>query len=219
MGSRKLQKLYELVDNCKLCKADKNLLQHIHGFGVLNPKLMLILVNPTYRNLSSDPKYKGVRFPFIGVRQFWKVLADGGLIDEKVAHELPLREYWGGEHTEQIKQELIRNKLFLTNVVKCCYNHSAYPDRKAVKDQIKMLADEIRIVNPKRIVAFGGLVYKTLTGKNVKLSEYWNSRRTGKSREIVSGLNIIVEPCYFPIGRGNPKKSAEIIRKFLRTEK
>lgn len=216
MGNRELQKLYERVDKCKFCRADKNLLQHIHGFGALNPNLMLILVNPTYRNLSSDPKYKGARFPFIGVRQFWKVLADGGLIDKKIAYELPLRKDWSKNDTERIKRELIRNKLFLTNIVKCCYNHSAYPDGKVIKDQIKLLAREIRIVNPKRVVAFGGLVYKTLMGKNIKLSEYWNGSRIEKGREIVSGLNKIVEPCYFPIGRGNPKKSAEIIRKFLR---
>lgn len=173
---------------------------------------MLILVNPTYRNLSSDPKYKGVRFPFIGVRQFWKVLADAGLIDRKVACGLPLRKDWQEKYTEQIKGELVRNKLFLTNLVKCCYDHSVYPDGKVVKDQIKLLAEEIGVVSPKKIVAFGGLVYKTLTGKNTKLSDCLDNSKTEKSKDILSGLNIITEPCYFPIGRGNPKKAAEILR-------
>ena len=214
-----MQKLYERADDCKFCKTDRNLLQHIHGFGALNPKLMLILVNPTYRNLSSDPNYKGARFPFIGVRQFWKVLVDGGLIDRNVAHGLLLRKDWNTKHTEQIKHELIRNKLFLTNIVKCCYSHSSYPDKRVVKDQAKVLIEEIRIVNPRKIVAFGGLVYKTLTGKNIMLSEYWKKDMIEKSTEVISGLNVIIEPCYFPIGRGNPKKAAEIMRKFLRMQK
>ena len=219
MVSRKLQILYERVDGCKFCKTDKNLLQHIHGFGSLNPKLMLILVNPTYRNLSSSPEYKGARFPFIGVRQFWKVLADGGLIDKNIAYGLPLRKDWGNEYTKQIKRELIHNKLFLTNVVKCCYNHSVYPNSEVIKDQLKILAEEIRIIKPRKIIAFGGFVYKALIGKDIKLSEYWNCGKKENDFEIISGLSVLVQPCYFPVGRGNPRRAAEILRKSLWIQK
>ena len=129
-----LEKLYKKVDECGFCKASRNKLQHIHGFGAMNPKLMLILINPTHRNISSAPDYKGFRFPFIGVRQFWKVLADGGLVNKKVAYDLPLRAEWSGEHTKLIQNELLKNKLFLTNIVKCCYGHSAYPDKKVISE-------------------------------------------------------------------------------------
>lgn len=212
MRNAKLQKLYREVNRCKFCQLERNQLQHIHGYGVMNPKLMLILINPTYRNLSSDPGYRGDRFPFIGVRQFWKVLADGGLIDKKIAYGLPLRKDWHKEYTEQIKSELIRNKLFLTNIVKCCYDHSSYPDGKVVKDQIKILAEEVRIIKPKKIIAFGVLVYKTLTGKNIRMTDYRNGSRE-KITEVVSGLSIPVMPCYFPIGRGNPRMASKILSK------
>jgi hypothetical protein len=125
MKNEKLGKLYKRVDHCKFCKTAGNNLQHIHGYGVMNPKLMLVLVNPTYRNLSSDPEYKSARFPFIGVRQFWKVLAGGGLISKTAAYDLPLRSNWKRGHTEKLQRELLKNKLFLTNMVKCCYDHSA----------------------------------------------------------------------------------------------
>lgn len=212
MKNTKLQKLYQAVDRCKFCKAENNQLQHIHGYGAMNPKLMLILINPTYRNLSSDSGYRGDRFPFIGVRQFWKVLASGRLIDHKIGFNLPTRTEWDNRHTEQIKKELIKNRLFLTNIVKCCYNHSAYPDKSIIEDQLKLLAEEIRIVKPKKIVAFGGLVYKTLMGKSIKLVDYWNGSQE-RVAEAVSGLDIPVMPCYFPIGRGNSRKAAEILSK------
>lgn len=212
MESKELLTLYRKVDACTFCTADKNLLQHIHGFGALNPRLMLVLVNPTYRNISSDPAYLGARFPFLGVRQFWKVLAAGGLIDKNITDQLPLRKDWTQTHTEQIKGELVRNRLFLTNIVKCCYGHSAYPANGVVKDSMQTLAQEIRIVNPKKIVAFSGLVYKTLTGKDVKLSAYWTGKKRERSREIVSGLEIATEPCYFPVGRGNPAKAAQVLK-------
>lgn len=214
MESERLEKLYKKVDQCKFCKAEGNNLQHIHGFGAMNPRLMLILVNPTYRNLSSAPKYEGPKFPFIGVRQFWRVLADGGLINRAIAYRLPLRSGWETEHTMEVQKELIRNGLFLTNMVKCCYNNSAYPDNRVIDEQLKLLAEEIKILNPKRIVAFGGLVYKALTGKNVKLSECWGSKQS-EEIEKISGLGIRVAPCYFPIGRGRPKEAAEILRKFV----
>ncbi len=52
-----LEKLYKKVDECGFCKASRNKLQHIHGFGAMNPKLMLILINPTHRNISSAPDF------------------------------------------------------------------------------------------------------------------------------------------------------------------
>jgi hypothetical protein len=192
MGSRELEKLYRKVDRCSFCKIARNPLRHIHGFGAMRPKLMLVLVNPTYRNLSSAPDYKGLRFPFIGVRHFWRVLADGGLISKKVAYDLPLPVKWKKEDTEKIKRELVENKLFLTNVVKCCYNHSEYPQKQVVKSHLNLLEEEIGIVKPRRIVAFGGLVYKTLT-KSLK-------------------LEIPLISCYFPVGRGRPREAARILR-------
>lgn len=215
MRNVKLEKLYQQVDRCKFCKAEGNRLQHIHGFGVVNPRLMLVLINPTYRNLSSDPEYKGPRFPFIGVRQFWKVLADAGLINKKIAYRLPLRNEWKATHTKQIQKELIKNRLFLTNIVKCCYDHSFYPDGAVIQHQLKLLAEEIRIVKPESIVVFGGLVYKVLTGNDIKLNEYWRQKRRKKSFEIISGLNIPVTPCYFPVGRGKPALAVKILRKII----
>jgi len=195
MTNEKLRELYKRMDvSCRFCKASKNKLQHIYGFGAIKPRLMLILVNPTYRNLSSAPDYNGPRFPFIGVRQFWRVLADGRLISKKVAYSLPLRSEWNREHTEAVQKELIKNRIFLTNIVKCCYNHANYPPRKVIEDQLRILEEEVSIVKPKQIIAFGELVFKTLTNK-------------------LPLLDMLVTRCYFPIGRGNPKKAAEVLRK------
>jgi hypothetical protein len=38
------------------------------------------------------------------VRSFWKVLADGNLIDKRVAISLPKRDKWEDEDTEEIKK-------------------------------------------------------------------------------------------------------------------
>ena len=212
MKNKNLQKLYKKVDACRFCKAMGNSLQHIHGFGAMSPELMLVLVNPTYRNLSSKPEYKGPRLPFIGVRQFWKVLADGGLISKKTSYDLPPPSDWNDTHTKIVQEELLRNKLFLTNVVKCCYPHGAYPDYEVTEDGLKKLAQEIRTVRPKKIIAFSIFVNKLLTGKTIKMSSL-DKQLPEAFPEEISGFKIPVLPCYFPIGRGNPKKAVEILNK------
>ena len=203
-----LQRLYAEVDACAFCKKAKNPLAHIHGYGVIRPRLMLVLVNPTYRNISAHAGYRGPRFPFLGVRQFWNILADGGLIAK---HDLPLRAEWSADHTAKIQKELVKNKLFLTNIVKCCYNHSEYPPKEVVEAQKKLLAQEISLVRPQRIVAFGALVYKTLTGKDIKLSDPPKVEQS----ETISALNIPVSACYFPIGRGSPTKAIKILKQLI----
>lgn len=210
MLNKTLKNLYQKIDECVFCRTDKNNLRHIHGYGAMRPELMLVLVNPTYNNISSAPEYQGPRFPFIGVRAFWRVLADGGLINKEIAYNLPSRSKWSAEDTKIIQQELIKNKLFLTNIVKCCYPHGDYPEKNVIGAQINFLKQEIKIIKPKKIIAFGALVYKTLTGKNIKLADCAKNLKI--ELEKISGLNIPVMPCYFPIGRGNPKKSAEMLK-------
>lgn len=191
-----------------------NKLRHIHGFGAMRPKFMLVLVNPTYRNLSSEPGYAGPRFPFIGVRQFWRVISDGGLISRSAAYSLPSRAEWGSSHTKAMQNELLRNKLYLTNVVKCCYPHGKYPKGEVVEEGLKRLGEEIKIVRPKKIIAFSIFVYKMLTGKNIKMSSL-DKKLPKAAPETISGLKIPVLPCYFPIGRGSPKKAVKVLKKII----
>jgi uracil-DNA glycosylase len=209
-----LENLYARVDQCTFCKEMRNTLQHIHGYGLKNPRYMLVLINPTHRNLSSQPGYIGPRFPFIGVRQFWNVLGGGGLIGKAITQDLPLRNKWTADHTSLLQKELEKNKLFLTNIVKCCYPHGDYPSQEVIDAQKSILQEEIRFIKPKQIIAFGGLTFKTLTGENIKLSEYW-LKKDRTFNESLSGLNIPITPCYFPIGRGSPKKAAQALRNML----
>jgi len=208
-----LKFLYKQIEECPYCKKSGNRLKHIFGFGVLNPRLMLILINPTYRNLSSNPDYCGDRFPFIGVRSFWKVLASGNLIDKKISSSLPDRSGWKNSDTERIKEELLKNQLFITNMVKCCFAHGDYPARPIIKWHLKWLKQEIMIVKPQKIVAFGTLVFKELTHKTIVFKNNLNKLTKHNNFELLTGLKIPVFACPFPIGRGSPQKAALVLRK------
>lgn len=205
-------KFYRGVDACLFCRRSGNQLQHIHGFGALRPRFMLVLINPTHRNISSHPAYHGPRFPFIGVRQFWRVLAEGGLMSKKIAIELPPARQWSVRHTAALQGELMRSKLYLTNVVKCCYDHSAYPAAEVLDVGTNILAREIALVRPKKIIAFGGLVYKLLTEKNITLRDYWRQEHSWLEKETISGRGVPVVPSYFPVGRGSPARAIRVLR-------
>ncbi len=206
---QELSSLYRKVDLCPLCKNSQNELQHILGTGKIRPRFLLLLINPTYKNISSRPEYKGPRFPFVGVRSFWRVLGKAGLINQKLAESLPLPSLWQKEHTISLQEELLKNSLFLTNIVKCTFSHSLYPPQKYFEYHREILKKELEIVKPKYIVAFGQLPFKFLTGKSIVLSSIFESKDhyKPKHRERITHFKIPVLPCYFPVGRGKPKEA------------
>jgi len=139
-------------------------------------------------------------------------LADGNLISKKIANALPKRDEWGEKDIENIKKELLENHLFLTNIVKCCYDHADYPEEPVIQWYLEWLKQEIKIVNPQSIVAFGALVFKTLTGQTITFKDYLNSITQPHYFESLTGRKIPVVPCVFPVGRGDPAKAAYILR-------
>lgn len=79
---------------------------------------------------------------------------------------------------------------------------------------------EIEIVQPEYIVTFGLIPFERLTGKKIKLSEHYldiNKNKKLKFYELKinsfkTTSKIKVIPCYFPVGRGNPRRAVEILK-------
>jgi len=206
--------LYKSVDNCPLCRKTQNKLRHIWGVGKIKPRFLLLLINPTYRNISSNQDYKGPRFPFIGVRSFWRILGDAGLINPKLSESLPPASRWKIKHTLSLKQEILKNNLFITNIVKCTFGHSSYPTQDYFEYYKEILKNELEIVKPRYIITFGQLSFKFLTGKNLTFSSFFTHENYYKIhfKENLSSFKIPVLPCYFPVGRGKPKDSISILK-------
>ncbi|OGY58498.1 MAG: hypothetical protein A3H06_02135 [Candidatus Colwellbacteria bacterium RIFCSPLOWO2_12_FULL_44_13] len=211
----KLEELYQTFDACPLCVKEHNKLQHILGVGkTKNPNWMFVLINPTYRNISSAPNYKGPRFPFIGVKDFWNVLYRAQLISEDLIERINNKD-WGDTTKEKVRSEFMKKSIYLTNLVKCSANHSDYPSRERIDEQLKLFKKELRIVNPKKIVSFGLLPFEELTGVKIKLKDYWKNTNLQSFSVTVSDKTYPIIPCYFPVGRGNPQKAVEILTKIF----
>jgi hypothetical protein len=89
-----LSTLNKLFDSCPRCASESNPLQHVYGGGATrNPKYCFVLINPTHLNISTHPEYRGPRFPFIGVRQFWRILHRAGLLSADVIRVVESKEW------------------------------------------------------------------------------------------------------------------------------
>lgn len=209
----RLEEIYQKFDACKRCCKAKNPLQHILGGGkTRQPDFAFVLINPTYRNLSAHKKYKGKRrYPNIGVKHFWRILAEGGFVDKKLVGEIGERG-WEIADENRIEASLKKHSVYLTNIVKCAESHGDNPSAGEIKEQQALLWQELALVEPRHIVAFGILPIKTLTGRSVRLRDLECKGYQPIPSLLIMGKRYPVLPCYFPIGRGNPKKAVEILR-------
>ena len=212
-----LDNLWKFVYKINRENFPENELVPICGNGKLfKPKVMFVFINPTHVNSSSDKNWKGPKFPFVGTKPFWKVLYNSEILDKELFEKINNSKEWSVELTEEVLKFIEDSSLYLTNVVKYTGRDATLPDSGKINMFLPILKKEIQIVKPKYIVAFGLIPFKGLVKQNLKLSDYHSeSVNSGKLRfyeEDFNGVKVKIIPNYFPVGLGNPKKSAEILR-------
>lgn len=195
----------------------ENKLMPILGNGrISKPKFMFVFINPTVRNISSDKTWKGPRFPFIGTKQVWRVFQKAGLFDEQLLAKINADSDWSVEFTEQVLDFLKNKSFYFTNLVKWTGHDASLPDSGKIKLFLPVLEKEIEIVKPEYIVTFGLLPFENLVKRKIKLSDYYDNvmqtKKVNCFKINVGGIETNVVPCYFPIGRGNPKRAVEILK-------
>ncbi len=211
-----LSDIWKEIDNCASCKEQENEFQHILGAGkIKNPKLMIVFINPTSRNISSNKDWKGLRFPFIGRRSPWNIFEKVGWIDQNLFEEIKSNENkWSYEFAKKVSLYLSKKGLYLTNIVKCTGKDATLPSISKIKSQSNLFELEIKIVNPEIIVSFGLLPTKSLLKSDVKMSKLYTDVIKYKAQFYdirIGNKTFKVFPCYYPIGRGNPKKAVEML--------
>jgi hypothetical protein len=213
----KLTQVFNQFDACLRCKEEQNPLRHILGGGEFsNPKFLFLFINPTHQNISSHPEYQGKRrYPFLGVRHFWKLFSEAGIVEKDIVTDIYSRG-WQTEHEDQIEENLCERKIYITNLVKCTQPHPDNPSKEVIYQDFDLLQEEINLVNPRYIVTFGKLPTQIITGKDMRLSDRLVEVQQDNYKPISSlelqGKSFNVLPCYFPVGRGNPPKAKEILR-------
>jgi uracil-DNA glycosylase len=212
----RLRALFAELDTCDRCATVARGYRHVPGGGCVDqPRLMLVFINPTVRNLSARADWPGPAFPFAGKPRLWHILADAGL----VSRDLPAQIAALGPTpamVERLMDETQRSGLYLTNAVKCVDDGANLPAAERVAASWPLLAEEIAIVRPRYIVALGQVPFRALTGFTTRLADHLWAAHHGQlspfpSRPI-DGRSYPVLACYFPTGRGNPVAATQILR-------
>lgn len=200
----------------------KNNLAPILGNGLTErPKFMIVFINPTARNISSNPKWQGPRYPFIGTKHIWSFFNKIGIIDDNLLEEIKDNyKSWSYDFTYKVLNQLQKKKVYLTNIVKNTGDNADLPQSKDISLYLPYFLREIEIVNPEYVITFGLIPTKPLLNKIIKLSDYIDYLRQNNKPKIekitINNKPFKVIPCYYPIGRGNPDKAIEILEHVMR---
>ncbi|MFH1063973.1 MAG: uracil-DNA glycosylase family protein [Candidatus Woesearchaeota archaeon] len=216
-GAKTLDQLWNQVNILNKRHFSSNNLAPIIGNGkTSSPDIMFVFINPTARNISSDPGWKGPRFPFIGTKQVWRIFHRAGLFDDGLMEYMENNPHWSLDFTGKVLRFLKRKSFYITNIVKWTGEDATLPNSEKIKLFLPILLREIELVRPRHIVTFGLIPFENLTGQKIKLSEYYAGvKKSGKLKTydlVIDSTRSKVIPCYFPVGRGDPKKAVEILK-------
>lgn len=188
----------------------------IFGAGCLKNPIVLVFMNPTYRNVSSHKGWRGIQAPWIGVRYVWKFFHLIGAVGEDTLQEINSTKKWTEDFAEKVYGEVASNGFYITNISKHTQSHSDMPKDNSYELCMPYLLEELQALKPRYIVTLGAIGFKSLTGLG-EFSERCNKMLKSKKIAIYASkdkkLNNIV-PCFYPVGRAqfNMGKAVGIIK-------
>ena len=187
-------------DKLQLKYGAKELTSIYNGGCTDNPNICFIFMNPTGRNVASDPNWKGRRSPWIGTKNIWKLFFRIGLLDEEIYISIMSKkpQEWDEKFADLVYDNVEKHKYFITNLGKCTQVDARVLTNSVYSQYLDLLCKEIKIINPKTIVAFGNQVSSIVLGKNISVSQC----RKQIFLKNIDGKQYKVYPVYYPIGNG-----------------
>jgi DNA polymerase len=196
-----LPEYFAAFDALQLEHGDKDL-NAIYGAGcTTKPDLLILFMNPTARNVASNKSWPGIRAPWLGTKNIWRLLFELDLID-KHYHALTQSktlDEWTPDFAVELYTHVAQRGVYIGEFAKCT-QLDARPLKNSVFQQYKaLLYQEIAILQPKVIVSLGNQVSENLLGKKISVSNYLSN----EFEELVIGESTYrVYPTYYPVGQG-----------------
>lgn len=177
-------------------------LSAIYGAGCTQrPELMLVFMNPTGKNVSAQVGWKGLRAPWLGTKNVWKVLYKLNLVPEDLYEQTQALSAadWMLSFAIKLYQGIAKQKIYITNLAKCTQTDARHVPDAVFREYLPVMHKEILAVNPKKIITFGNQVSSLLLQEVVTVSSY-----TGLKKEPlqIGKVSYDVYPVYYPVGQG-----------------
>lgn len=206
------QELNTRYDEMQLQYGDPHLKSVFYGGCMERPDICFVFMNPTGRNIATQPGWNGLRAPWVGTKNIWDLFAAIDKFDAALYQQIKAKRPrdWTPEFAEQVYGEVARNRLYLTNLGKCTQLDAALLSNKIYYEYLPLLESEIELVAPKAIVLFGNQVSSVFLGQSISVS---HCRKRQFDKEI-HGTLYRCFPVFYPVGNGrmNIAKSVEDIR-------
>ena len=208
----KIEDLRKDYDELQVKYGAKELDSIYNGGCEKNPDICFVFMNPTGKNIASEPNWKGRRSPWIGTKNIWKLFYRIGLLDEEIYNDIMSKkpQEWDEKFADLVYADVEKHKYFITNLGKCTQVDARPLPDYVLKKYLDLLLEEINIINPKIIITFGNQVSSIILNKKIAVSE---NRK--KYHELnVQDKTYKVYPVYYPVGNGifNIDKAIEDIR-------
>ncbi len=208
---KQVKVLHEDFDQLQRTYGDSSL-NAIYGVGcVENPDVCFVFMNPTARNIASSKEWRGLRAPWIGTKAVWSLFSDIGRFSKTLLNEIRLKKIveWNSELPEKVYQEIAKNSLYITNLSKATQLDARPLSNKIFKEYLKLFGDEMGIIKPCLIIAFGNQVSSLIFGKNIKMSEMHG--------KLFEKNDFKIGVTYYPVGQGRRNMPIAIkdIKKFI----
>ena len=178
-------------------------LTSIYNGGCTNkPDICFVFMNPTGRNIASDPNWKGRRSPWIGTKNIWKLFYRIGLLDEKIYENIMAKkpQEWDEKFADLVYKNVEKHKYFITNLGKCTQVDARVLPNSVYSKYLDLLCKEIEIINPKIIITLGNQVSSIVLNRNISVSQCRKERRSWQQLRI---RNARTRRVWFS-AKGNP---------------
>lgn len=212
-----LSQLFPAIDKIQKKHGDANYTA-LYGAGCIkNPKVMFLFMNPTAKNLTTSKSWTGMRAPWIGLKNTWRFMWKLGFIDQAMLNKVEdLTEAdWTPEFTHDLYSHIAMNKAYLTNLARCTQADARHVSDRVFKESRNITLEEITLINPEVIIAFGNQVSSNLLQIPIKVS----ATRKKKFKLQIKNIAYPVFPTYYPVGMGqrNMPKAVSDIKAILNT--
>ena len=194
-------------DQMQLEYGDPNYRSIYFGGCTERPRLCLVFMNPTARNIATHPDWTGLRAPWVGTKNVWKFLHQIGVISAVTLAEIQHIKGpdWTPEFAAKVYQDVADHQVFITNLAKCTQK-DARPLPDQVFEQYRAhLLTEIAATQPNHVILFGNQVSSIVLQQKISVSQ------CRKQCFVRDGVNFW--PVFYPVGNGfmNVDKAIEDI--------
>lgn len=207
-----LEKLNKSYERMQKKYGAKELDSICNGGCIDNPDICFVFMNPTGRNIASLKSWKGIKAPWVGTKNIWKLFNKVRLLSDDIYAEIMSKKPkdWDYLFSEKVYKNIENNNCFITNLGKCTQVDARPLSDDVLGSYLKLLLKEIDIIKPKVIITLGNQVSSIVLDKKISVSE---NRKTYYEKKI-KGNTYKIFPVYYPVGNGifNMDKSIEDIR-------